>query len=163
MIGYGDAEFLLSITKDDILQFFNAHIDPQSPTRAKLSVHMVSEKHRVKRVSETASHAFEEKARLLGVDTNELNWRQAFPDGLPALTEFTEFWRERLAGQDYSTNLLGELTQLVAEHPIEGEDTNPTIPQATYVSDAVAFKQGLGVSVDPGAMVQWGDLPTPKF
>lgn len=124
---------------------------------------MVSRKPRPKRVSEAALRAFEEKARSLGIDTNELNWRQAFPDGLPTVPEFTQFWTEGLAGQDCSANLLGELTRLVADHPSEGEDTNPILPHATYISDALVFKQGLSVSVDPGAMVQWGDLPMPKF
>lgn len=124
---------------------------------------MVSQKPRVKKVSEAASQAFEERLRSAGVNTSEINWKQAFQDGLPTLAEFSQFWKDALTGREGDVKLLEEIPQLVAEHPVEGEDVNPTLPNATYIEDALAFRQGLNASVDPGPMVQWGDLPTPKF
>ncbi|KAF9454625.1 insulin-degrading enzyme [Macrolepiota fuliginosa MF-IS2] len=160
---YDDAELLHSITKDDVLKLFGTHIDPQSPTRAKVSVHMVSKKPRIKRVSEAASQAFEEKLRSSGINASEHNWKQRFQDGLPLLTEFTQFWQGALAGREDSERLLGEIPKLVTEHSIEGEDIDPTHLNATYIKDALEFRWSLSASVDPGPMAQWGDLPTPRF
>jgi hypothetical protein len=40
--GYKDAETIESLTKDDMVKFFETHIDTMSPMRAKLSVHLRS-------------------------------------------------------------------------------------------------------------------------
>lgn len=124
---------------------------------------MVSKKPRVKKVSEGASRAYEEKLRSVGVNLHEANWKKAFPDGLPTLSDFTRFWKDALEGREDGTKLVAEIAQVVAEHPVEGEDTNPINPNATYIEDALAFRQSLSVSADPGPIVQWNDLPTPKF
>ena len=38
-----DVEFIKPLKKSDMIQFFKEHIDPTSPTRAKLSVHMMAQ------------------------------------------------------------------------------------------------------------------------
>ncbi|KXN92195.1 Insulin-degrading enzyme [Leucoagaricus sp. SymC.cos] len=160
---YEDAELLPSINKDEVLQLFRTHIDPLSPTRAKLSVHMVSKKSRVRRVTEVASQSFERKLRSAGVETSGIDWKQQFSDGLPTLVDFTQFWADALSQREDAVTLLAEIGKSVVEHPVEGEDVNPTLPKATYIRDAQAFRQTLTPSFDPGPMAQWGDLPTPKF
>jgi len=163
LIGYEDAELLLSIQKADILRLFQTHIDPQSPTRAKLSVHIIAQKPRIKKVSEAASRAFQQKLRLAGFNCIEVDERELFSDGPPTLTDFTQFWTTELAGREDAATLLAEINPCMVEHPIEGEDVNPILPKATYIKDVHIFKQNLSPSVDPGPMTQWGDLPTSKF
>ncbi|KAJ3571053.1 hypothetical protein NP233_g3999 [Leucocoprinus birnbaumii] len=160
---YEDAELLPSIKKADILELFQTHIDPSSPTRAKLSVHMIAQKPRTKRVSEAAARAFQEKLHSYGIDPTEWNKNELLSDEPPTLIEFTKFWTDALAGREDGATMLAEIDQCIAAHPIAGEDVNPTIPNATYIKEAQAFKQSLIRSVDPGPMVQWGDLPVPKF
>jgi hypothetical protein len=123
---------------------------------------MVSSKSRVKRVSEAASQAFEAKLRSIGINTNDTG-KQLFSDGLPTLADFIKRWKEELGTREDALTLLGEIDQLIVEHPIAGEDVNPTLSAAAYIKDVQAFKRSLSSSVDPGAMAQWGDLPTPKF
>lgn len=160
---YEDAELLDSVEKADILQLFRTRIDPLSSVRAKASVHMVAQKPRTRRVSWAASQAFEEKLRSGGFDPDGINDKRLFSDGPPLLTDFTEFWATALAGREDTASMLAGIDQCIAMHPIEGEDVNPIVSKATYIKDVQAFKQSLGLSIDPGPMVQWGDLPTPKF
>lgn len=126
-------------------------------------MHLVSKKPRVKRVSEAASQAFEAKLRSVGIDTDDTNEKQLFSDGLPTLVSFIEQWKATLVGREDAATLLAEVDQFTAEHPIEGVDVNPTLPKVSYIKDVQAFKRSLSASVDPGAMAQWGDFPTPKF
>ena len=43
MTVYRDVENIEPLTKNDILEFFNQYIHPSSPTRAKLSVHLIAQ------------------------------------------------------------------------------------------------------------------------
>jgi insulysin len=162
ILGYNDAELVLSITKDDILKMFRTHVDPRSPARAKLSVHMVAQKLGDKRASLDALKACEEKLRSFGLDLNQLDWRKTLQDELPTLDEFFHFWNDALEGRDDRDQLLEEMAQAVAKCSTEkvADEVNPN---ATYIEDVPAFKRGLGVSIDPSPIVEWGDLPTSKF
>ncbi|KAI2864641.1 hypothetical protein CBS12448_2857 [Aspergillus niger] len=40
---YHDVEHIEPLTKEDILQFFDQHIHPSSPTRAKLAIHLIAQ------------------------------------------------------------------------------------------------------------------------
>jgi insulysin len=53
---YRDVENIEPLTKNDILEFFNQYIHPASPTRAKLSVHLIAQ------ASTGASAAAEDRA-----------------------------------------------------------------------------------------------------
>jgi len=163
LIDYQDAELLSSIQKTDVVHLFQTHVDPQSLTRAKLSVHIVAQKPRIRKVSEAASQAFQQKLRLAGFSCSEVDEGKLFSDGLPTLPDFIQFWTVELAGRKDMATLLAEIHSCIIKHPIEGEDVNPTLPKATYIKDVHAFKQNLEPSVDPGPMAQWVDLPNSKF
>ena len=53
------SKLLETVTKDEMLSLFLTRVHPSSPSRSKLSVHMISQKTRPKRVSVEATTSFE--------------------------------------------------------------------------------------------------------
>lgn len=87
---------------------------------------------------------------------------KALQDELPTLQELIYILNGALEGRDDRDQLLEEMAQIIAVYPT-GEDIDSLNPNATYIEDIPAFKQGLTISTDPSPMVEWGDLPTSKF
>ncbi|KAJ7825860.1 Metalloenzyme, LuxS/M16 peptidase-like protein [Mycena leptocephala] len=138
--GEKDAEFIQDVTKEDVLKMFMNDVHPASKTRAKLSVHMQSQKPRQPRVSSAATEAFAVLVREKALD---------------GVTETA--WKDAPSGEDHPP-----LPDFV-KYPVPGEGEDIPRPGVTYITDVEAFKKGLVASVDPGPMVQWGDLPISKF
>jgi insulysin len=144
---------------------FMNDVHPASKTRAKLSVHMQSQKPRQPRVSSAATEAFAVLVREKALDgVTETAWKDA-PSGEdhPPLPDFEKYWKGILGDKDGGQELLGMIPELVAKYPVPGEGEDIPRPGVTYITDVEAFKKGLVASVDPGTMVQWGDLPISKF
>lgn len=160
-----DAHLLKTITKDDVLAAFLTHVHPSSPNRAKLSVHMSSVKPRPKKVSIAASDAFTALVQEAQLDVAQSEWKESLGDGTPLASDFTNYWKQIFASKDSveGKRLLDLLPELIAKYPAEGEGEGQVRPDITYIKDLQAFKEGLTVSVDPGPLVQWGDLPTSRF
>jgi len=155
---------LKTITKDDVLKLYLSHVHPASTTRAKLSIQMVSQKSRPKKVSAAASNAFEALVREAQLDVNETAWKEVLgQDGLPLVTEFTNYWKQILTSKNGVDHLLDAIPGLVEKHPVDGEGKDTPRPGVTYISDLKEFRASLKRSVDPGPMVQWGDLPISRF
>jgi insulysin len=164
-IGEKDAEFLQDVSKDDVLRLFLSDVHPASETRAKLSVHMRAQKPRQPKVSSAAAEAFATLVRQKEFDgMAETVWSDA-PGGdeQPPLPDFEKYWRGIIGGKEGGQKLLSWIPDLVAKYPVPGEGEDTPRPGVTYITDVEAFKKGLLVSVDPGPMVQWGDLPISKF
>ncbi|KAJ7112437.1 Metalloenzyme, LuxS/M16 peptidase-like protein [Mycena crocata] len=160
-----DAEFIKDVTKEDVLKMFLADVHPASKTRAKLSVHMRSQKPRKPRVSAAAAEAFAVLVREKALDgVTEAAWKDA-PSGEenPQLPDFTAYWSGVLAEKAGGDELLSTIPELVTKYPVPGEGEDTPRPDVTYITDIEAFKKGLAVSVDTGPMEQWGDLPISKF
>ncbi|KAG6814549.1 hypothetical protein H0H92_000076 [Tricholoma furcatifolium] len=158
-----DARSLETVTKGDVLQLFLSRVHPSSATRSKLSIHMVSQKPRPKKVSVTASQEFAALLREAGVEVDSEVWKESLgADGTPLATDFANYWRQVLDIKDTSS-LLDALPELVEKYPIPGE--GKVIPRCdvTHIKDLKAFKAGLTYSVDPGPMAQWGDLPVSRI
>ncbi|KAJ7723946.1 Metalloenzyme, LuxS/M16 peptidase-like protein, partial [Mycena maculata] len=156
-----DAEFIKDVTKEDVLKLFLSDLHPASPTRAKLSVHMRSQKPRQPRVSSAAAEAFTALVREKNLDgVTETTWKDA-PSGdeNPQLPDFEKYWSGAVGGTAGGQDLLCMIPDLVARYPVPGESEDAPRPGVTYITDVETFKQGLVASVDPGPMVQWGDLP----
>ncbi|KAJ6525427.1 Metalloenzyme, LuxS/M16 peptidase-like protein [Mycena vulgaris] len=160
-----DAEFLEDVTKEDVFKMFLSDVHPASETRAKLSVHMRSQKTRLPRVSSAAAQAFAVLVREKAFDgLTETAWNDAPSGEEPtSLPDFVEYWSGVIGGKEGGQDLLSVLPELVAKYPIPGEGEDVPRPGVTYITDVEAFKKGLVPSVDPGPMVQWGDLPVSKF
>lgn len=159
-----DAQLLKNVTKDDVLGLFLSHVHPSSKTRSKLAVHMHSLKARPKKISPAAAEAFEALVRKSALAVGKEVWKESRgADGTPALSDYTQYWKEIFGTKEDGERLLNIIPSLVGKHPLDGEDGDQVRPGVTYIEDIKAFKAGLKVSVDPGPMVQWGDLPVSKF
>lgn len=157
-----DAEFLRTVAKHDILSLFLSQVHPSSTTRAKLSVHMVSQKPRPKRVSRPAAEAFESLVRQAFPDLDEKARKPFVGDSEPTIVEFGQHWLKVL-NSDQGKQLLPQLSRLVEEHPVDEDHDDRQITKVTYIEDMKTFKDSLKPSVDPGPMVEWNDLPVPRF
>ena len=157
-----DASFLKTVTKDDVLSLFMTHVHPDSTTRSKLSVHMVSQKSRPKTVSIAASEAFEALVHEAFPDLDEKAWKESVEMDALSLVDFGRYWLKVL-NSDEGRKLLAQIPVLVDKYPVDGEGEDPRRPDITYIEDIKAFKAGLAVSVDPGPFEQWNDLPVPRF
>ncbi|KAK7038049.1 insulin-degrading enzyme [Favolaschia claudopus] len=160
-----DAEFLERVTKEDVLRLFLSDVHPASKTRAKLSVHMQSQKARQPRVSLAATEAFAILVREKGVDgVTEAVLNEALEgEEHPQLPDFEKHWKGVLGGKEGGQALLALVPELVAKYPVPGEGQDVPRPGVTYITDIDAFKKGLAASVDLSGMVQWNDLPVSKF
>jgi len=157
-----DALFLKTITKDDVLSLFMTHVHPSSKTRAKLSMHMVSQKIRTKKVSLAASQAFETLVHEAFPDVDEKAWKESVESDTLNLVEFGHYWL-KILDSDEGRKCLAQLPVLVDKYPVDGEGEDRRRSDITYIEDPKAFKAGLTVSVDPGPFVQWNDLPVSRL
>ncbi len=139
-----------------------AKVHPSLQTRTKLSVQMISQKPRPKRVSSAAAQAFEVLLRhaLPGID--EKAWRNAVESESPSLNEFGQYWLKVLDTEE-GRKILQQLPALLNEYPVAGEDEDQKRDDVTYIEDAKTFKGGLTPSVNPGPLVEWNDLPQSKI
>ncbi|KAG6854735.1 hypothetical protein C0991_002449 [Blastosporella zonata] len=159
-----DARLLKSVTKEDAFQLFLSHVHPSSATRSKLSVHMVSQKPRPKKVSLAASQAFDALLREAGIEVDTEAWKKSLGgDGIPLATDFANYWKQVFETKENAAKLLDAIPELVEKYPIPGESKDVPCSGVSYIKDLKAFKAGLTPSVDPGPMVQWGDLPVSRF
>lgn len=157
-----DAAILRQVTKEDVEQLFLTKVHPSSTSRAKLSVHMLSQKPKAKKVSAEALQQF--SARAVSKFPNlDLESIQDSLDETPSLADFTKYWTGALGESEEAQALLATIPALVAEYPVPGEKQINNKPGATYIEDASALKASLEVSHPVGPMVQWNDLPASKL
>jgi insulysin len=166
--GEQDADFLATLTQQDVLDLFMSAVHPASPNRAKLSVHMQSQKPRPKKIGHAAAQAFEAIVKTSGVLAPDSSggWQdeQDEQDGEPTVDEYVAHWKGLLEQQAKAAELLAAIPALVEKYPAEGEGgADRRREGAAYIEDVDAFKKGLQVSADPKPLVEWGDLPTAKF
>lgn len=157
-----DAKVLDTVTKAEVAALFASKVHQSSSSRSKLSVHMISQKARPKRVSAEATQLFETAVseKIPGVDAKA--WKTDLEE-TPLLQEFTKYWKEKLGESDDGQALLKTIPQLVDDHPLDGERQHFSKPSATYIQDLKQFKASLQPSTDPGPMEEWNDLPVSKF
>jgi len=130
---------------------------------------MRSQKPRPRKVSSAASQAFEALVQGAGVMAlNEGPWKDAVGTDLPSLPDYIKYWHGVLMEggmvADRAKELLAKAPVFVEKYPAEGDDDDSvTIKGATYIDDVKAFKASLEVSELVRPLVEWGDLPVPKF
>jgi insulysin len=168
-----NAELIDDITQDDVLELFRTRVDPASPRRAKLSVHLRAQKAPAAKVSGAALDAFDELLSQTGLRLEDAhsNWRaetSTDEDSEPLESAVLEHWRARLAAlpdvpADTRDTLLAALPRLVREHPTESAYEGTLPAGAVVIEDPKAFKASLAVAAGPRPLVDWADLPTPKL
>lgn len=151
-----------TITKAELVDLFLSRVHPSSESRAKLSVHMLSKRPRPKQVSAAAAEAFEALLRQELPELDVKAWRNSITSDSPTIVEFGQYWLKNLK-LETAQKLLVQLPGIVAQYPIAGDVVDQKRTNATYIEDRNAFRAGLKVSVCPGPMVEWNDLPTPRF
>lgn len=125
---------------------------------------MISQKPRPKRVSAAAAAAFESSVRAAEVNVDETAWKESLgSDGNPLVTDFANYWKQIFASKDGTGHLLSAIPGLIEQYPVDGEGKDTLRPGVTYIKDVKEFRASLRKSVDPGPMVQWGDLPTSRL
>ncbi|THG99965.1 hypothetical protein EW026_g2491 [Hermanssonia centrifuga] len=165
-----NTQVLSGVTKDEILSLFKTHIHYSSPTRAKFSVHLRSQKPQPKKVSEAAMIAFEENISQRGLAIGSQQWRQElFESGEPLLTQAITYWTQIFSAessgvsQDTVKDLLLGLSQLAERYPAQSAYEGKTRDSAMPIDDPATFRTSLRISDLPKPVVDWGDLPTSKL
>nr|GAT43337.1 insulin-degrading enzyme [Mycena chlorophos]GAT43339.1 insulin-degrading enzyme [Mycena chlorophos] len=157
-----DAEYLANVTKDDVMALFMSAVHPSSKTRAKLSIHMKSQMKRQPSISPAAANAFTALVRVKAFEGVSLDDAPS-GDQPHRAADLGKFWIATLGAQPEAPELMKALQGLAAQYPVPGEGEDLPRPGVTYLTDLDAFRKGLAVSVDPGPMVDWPDLPVSKF
>lgn len=80
-----DVEQIRKLTKQDMQQFFDQHIDPQSTQRAKLSIHLVAQK-----IAEVEASPEQQKEELIGMLNSYLTAQGATLDQKELTTVFND-------------------------------------------------------------------------
>ncbi|KAJ8483108.1 hypothetical protein ONZ51_g4915 [Trametes cubensis] len=165
-----DADLLESITKDDILALFRSRAGPSSTSRAKLSIHVKSQKPRPAKISVAAMEAFAKKVAEHGYAVDEQAWKANLAaEGDAPLEKFANYWRDTLLAQastvspQVAQELTKEVPALLEQYPASDDGKDVVIEGATFVQEPKAFRASLEPSERPRALVDWNDLPTSKF
>lgn len=161
-----NVEVLPSITKDDVLSLFKTYVHYSSPTRAKTSIHLRSQKPRPVRVSEAALVAFEQNAKEKGLKAEPSAWRdELFAHGEPLFSQATAYWQPIFISEDSGLSageaqqLLDTLLELAQQYPAHGNDEGRLKPSAVLIEDPQACRATRRVTEYPTPVVEWGDLP----
>ncbi|KAG9318652.1 Metalloenzyme, LuxS/M16 peptidase-like protein [Chiua virens] len=164
--GCEDADLLEKVEKQDVVDLFRERVHPRAKKRAKLSIHLQSQKPRAVQVSAEASKAFKnllEEARAIDVAAA----RVEFDEVTPTVTEFINAWQEALAEHGVSSadirGLVEQIPRLTEQHPVPGEDADGLPAGATRIEDLTIFKAALQISDPPRPLVDWNDLPMPNL
>ncbi|KAI0032813.1 Metalloenzyme, LuxS/M16 peptidase-like protein [Vararia minispora EC-137] len=158
-----DSTFLETVTKADIYAHFMSKVHPSSKTRAKVSVHCLSQKPRPGHISLAAAEAFVHEVKNVPVDVDALHWREELmADGEPTTSDFAKFWQKALAGTSpaIAGKLLVAMQTLVQKFPSEKDAEGSLNSDVVHIDNVLAFKESLNVSERPYPLVEWKDLPT---
>jgi insulysin len=173
LIGMHNAKLLDLITLEDVLEVYRSKIDPTSPSRAKVSVHLRAQKEKPKKASKDATDAFDAILRTANdqLSDEHSGWRAdvgADGDAEPQANTVVEHWRKRLAhSEDVSPAQVDELVaafeHLIDKYPSTFDNEGKLAHGTVLIEDPKAFKAKLEVAKEPRPLVEWGDLPTPKL
>ncbi len=121
-------KILADITKQEVVDFFNKYIHYSSPTRAKVSVHLRSQKPRPKKISLAAVTAFVQLLTEQGCTVDLSRWQEElFASGEPEMAQASAYWSRILVEEtsgvsaDVAKKTLGELPRLAQAHPAQAD------------------------------------------
>lgn len=153
--------------KQAVLDLFQERVHPRAKKRAKLSVHLQSQKPRAPRVSAEAMKAFETCLQGANIVVDAAAVREEFDEATPTATEFVNAWREVLTEDRVSNaaarGLIEQIPALIEQYPVPSEQANGLPVGATHIEELKVFKAALQISDPPRPLVEWNDLPTPNL
>ncbi len=157
-LGKKDSILLKTITKSEVLSLFTDFIDPTSPRRSKLSVHMRPKKPALKRFSLAAAQGFLNLLRLRGVPVDEGQYLEN-SGREPPLDEMKAHWTDILLGpirtaksderqldEANAQTLLDEFEKLAEQYPAVGDEKVELSPSVDFLTDPEVFKSKLRLS-----------------
>ena len=184
-----DAVILQTVTKEEVIECFKKFVDPSSPSRAKISVHVKPQNPPPRRLSLQAAQAFAQRLQEhnIAVDTEEfLHLSESLPPisavkaHMSAILLGDDIVSEAILGDvqpsagavdarmpsdpDVGRLLLEELEALGRQYPAEGEGDVQLNKAVEYITgDASVFKAGLRLSDPPRPVEEFHDLPVSRF
>ncbi|EXJ84618.1 insulysin [Capronia epimyces CBS 606.96] len=152
-----DVAVIRQLTKDDIKAFFAQYIDPQSPTRAKVSVHLEAQalKAPVEQLPADKRDELVKVLKSLDVDVDEAKLKTRFAKvDLADETSVVGAIQEYL-GTSVSDSKTEEIREKLKEltpkiKPVEAPNNTAAIP--VVITDPYRWKAGLQVSQGPTAI-----------
>jgi insulysin len=164
---YEDANLIEKVEKQEVLDLFRERVHPRAEKRAKLSVHLKSQKPQAPRVSNEAMKAFEARLQEANIIVDVAGIREELQEANPTATDFVNAWREVLTEDRVSNadarDLIEQIPALIEEYPVPGEGADGLPVGVTRIGEPKGFKATLQVSNPPKPLVQWNDLPTPNL
>ncbi|KAJ7580245.1 Metalloenzyme, LuxS/M16 peptidase-like protein [Mycena floridula] len=148
-----NVDMLVKVTKDDVLALFMASVHPSSTTRSKLSVHAISQKPPLIRVSSEAAIAFEALVKETNPEIDVDTWKASVGDE-PTIELLRQSWSKLLDGKDQKEKLMQAFSDLVEKHPFEVE--KPSL-KTEFIQDIKAFQENLALSEEV-LPVNWEDI-----
>ncbi|TFY62947.1 hypothetical protein EVJ58_g3532 [Rhodofomes roseus] len=165
-----DASLVKSITKADVIAMFMSRVHPSSSTRAKIAVHLHSQKPRPKKIGLAAMEAFEALLVDKGIAVDAQKWREELTgEGEPLLTQFGKYWQETLSSlspsisPEVAQELMAALPGIMEKNPADADYEGTVKEGVRFVEDPKAFKTSLRRADPPRPLVNWDDLPQSKF
>ena len=141
-----------------------------SPTRAKASIHLRSQKPPPAHLSEQAIAVFEQEAKKAGLKSDTSGWKEElFAHGEPLLAQVTSYWRPILTSADSGIDqqtaqgLAERFLQLAQQFPAKASDRGKYRPESLLARTPQAIRSSRKLSEYPVPLVQWGDLPLAKI
>lgn len=164
---FENADLIEKVEKHEVVALFRERVHSKSPKRAKLSVHMQSQKPRPPRISATAVEAFEALVREADIPVDLATTKGEFDQASPVVADFMKHWNdvltEDVVSADVARDLLGRLPALMEQYPVRNENVYTGSADVTHIEDIGAFKATLDVSPPPRPLVDWSDLPNAKL
>ncbi|EJD02250.1 uncharacterized protein FOMMEDRAFT_109506 [Fomitiporia mediterranea MF3/22] len=142
-----DAELITSVTKDEVVSMFKEFVDPTSPNRSKLSIHMRPQRPPVVKLSQQAADDFLATLRRANFFVNPEEYNSVTGHEPPA-EKVRVHWENVLREQaDVRVeDLLVEFDELVRKHPATGQGPVELSPDVVFISDGAAFREKLVLS-----------------
>ncbi|PCH37702.1 hypothetical protein WOLCODRAFT_135782 [Wolfiporia cocos MD-104 SS10] len=165
-----DASLVKNITKEEVTALFMSRIHPSSPSRAKFSVHLRSQKPRPRKVSLLAMEAFENLLIERGVVVDGQKWREDLVgDGEPFAPQFSNYWQDMLS-QDASNispetlqELLAKIPSILEQFPSQADYEGKIKEGIQIIEDPKTLKATLRRADPPRPLVKWDDVPLSRF
>ena len=149
--------------KHEVLDLFRERAHPRAKKRAKLSIHLQSQKPQAPRVSTEAMKAFETCLQGANIIVDVAAIRDELQEANPTVTDFVNAWREVLTEDRVSDadaqELMEKIPILIRQYPVPGEEGDGLPVGATRIEELKAFKATLQISDPPKPLVEWNDLP----
>ncbi|KAI0784388.1 insulin-degrading enzyme [Abortiporus biennis] len=161
-----DADLLPTITKEDVSTMFLTLVHPSSSTRAKLSVHLKSQKPRGKTMSKDAIKAFAEAVAQKGLPVDS---QQFTGDKEPTVDQVLAFCKQAFAAagpsipQAIVDELLAKVTTLADQFPAESDYEGKLKEGAVVIEDTKDVKATLRQTQPSRPLIEWGDLPISRY